>query len=335
MNGLRLIGRVLRGIGVTLLGLGWFRDLGDILGRLRVAARRLKATYKRPHGELDDPDRSCDAFEHPAIHRPDPCLYSQEYLLSLGLAVTWDNPDIRVLRNGLQVPEYALEPDTDYEVEATIWNNSYEAPAVGLPVTMSFLTFGVSTVSQPIGQTFVNLGVKGGVGHPATARVPWRTPPTPGHYCLQVRADWIDDANPANNMGQNNVDVAHPQSPALFRFRVHNAAAEAARFTFEVDTYTIPLPPTCPATLPPDGRRPLAARLADVRQRHDRRKFPVPAGWHVFITPPEISLSGGADADVVVQIEPPPGFLGSQAFNVHARSADRHVGGVSLTVTVP
>jgi hypothetical protein len=334
MNALRLIGQVLRSVAVTL-AFGWVRDLADILGRLKVAARRLKATYKRPHGDLDDSGRPCDDFEHPAIHRPDPCIYSQEYLTSLGLAVTWDNPDIRLLRGGVQVPEYGLEPDTDYEVEATIWNNSYEAPAVGLPVSVSFLSFGVATVAQPVGQTFVNLGVKGGVGHPAVARVPWRTPPTPGHYCLQVRADWVDDANPANNMGQNNVDVAHPQSPALFRFRVRNATGDAARFLFEVDTYAIPPPPTCPPSLPAEGRLPLAARLPALRQLHDRSKFPVPPGWRVFVTPPELTLTVNAEDDVVVQIEPPVGFTGSQPFNVHARTGGRYVGGVSLTVTVP
>lgn len=334
MNALRLIGQLLRSVAVTL-AFGWARDLADLLGRLKTAARRLKATYKRPHADLDESGKPCDAFEHPAIHRPDPCIYSQEYLMSLGLAVTWDNPDIRLLRGGVQVPEYGLEPDTDYEVEATIWNNSYEAPAVGLPVNVSFLSFGVTTVSQPIGRTFVNLGVKGGVGHPAVARVPWRTPPTPGHYCLQVQADWVDDANPANNVGQNNVDVAHPQSPALFRFRVRNATGDVARFTFEVDTYAIPPPPTCPPTLPPEGRLPLAARLPALRQRHDRSQFPVPPGWQVFITPPELTLAIDAEDDVVVQIEPPSGFMGSQPFNVHARTVDRYVGGVSLTVTVP
>jgi hypothetical protein len=53
------------------------------------------------------------------------------------------------------------------------------------------------------------MGVKGGTNHPALARMVWKTPPVPGHYCIQVVLKWIDDVNPENNLGQNNVDMGH------------------------------------------------------------------------------------------------------------------------------
>jgi hypothetical protein len=77
-------------------------------------------------------------------------IYSQKYLLSLGLAVTWDNPDLALLKNGVQVSEGEPLPNTEYKIQATIRNNSYNAPIVGLNVDFSFLRFGVTTISTPI-----------------------------------------------------------------------------------------------------------------------------------------------------------------------------------------
>ena len=138
------------------------------------------------------------------------------------------------------VPEDALLPDTEYEIDATVWNNSYEAPAVGLKSVFSFLSFGVATVETAIGAAFVNLGVKGGVNHPAHAKIFLAHAGDAGHYCLKVALNWFDDANPANNIGQNNLNVVAPQSPAQFKFRLRNATDKEVRFRFEVDAYAIP-----------------------------------------------------------------------------------------------
>ena len=51
-----------------------------------------------------------------------------------GLAVTWNNPDIQLYENGVAVSSSSLKPNADYVIDATIYNNSTEAPAVGLPV---------------------------------------------------------------------------------------------------------------------------------------------------------------------------------------------------------
>ena len=180
----------------------------------------------------------CINSDHPALRRPDPCIYSQPYLMGLGLPVTWDNPDIVLLLNGVVVPEFGLLPNTAYEVEATIWNNSFNAPVVGMPVEFSFLSFGVATTSTPIGTTIVNVGAKGTPNHPAKTRIKWVTPATGGHFCIQAKLTWADDMNQANNLGQNNVDVAVASSPAHFEFQLRNTRGETRRFTLVADTYT-------------------------------------------------------------------------------------------------
>jgi hypothetical protein len=65
-------------------------------------------------------------------------IYSQQYLMSQGLAVTWDNPDIHLELGGVTVDSHDLKPNTTYDVIARIWNNSLDAVVVGMPVAFSF-----------------------------------------------------------------------------------------------------------------------------------------------------------------------------------------------------
>jgi hypothetical protein len=310
----------------------WIFAIGRLVRRFCEAVKKLCKTLTLPHPEREDTGPDCTVVDNPSFHRPDPCIYSQDYLLKLGLAVTWDNPDIVLRRNGVLVPEGDVLPDTDHEIEATVWNNSYEAPAVGVSVAFSFLSFGVGAVETPIGTTFVNLGVKGGVNHPASARMPWRTPATPGHYCLKATLGWIDDFNPANNVGQNNLNVVAPQSPAEFRFRLRNSAGKPAEYTFETDTYAVGKPPACPARILPSDRGTFSERLKRILQIHGRGRFPVPAGWTITIAPSHPVLLPDQEIDVDVSIEPPPGFAGRQVFNVNARTISGYAGGVTLVV---
>jgi hypothetical protein len=317
---------------LKVLAYKWAIDLFDLLKRLIEGLKKLRTFLKMSHPDREETGKDCTVVNNPAMHRPDPCIYSQDYLLKLGLAVTWDNPDIVLRRNGVIVPEGEVLPDTDYEIEATIWNNSYEAPAVGVSAAFSFLSFGVATKENAIGTRFVNLGVKGGVNHPALARMPWRTPATPGHYCLKVALGWIDDANPANNVGQNNLNVVAPQSPAAFKFRLRNATGKEASYRFETDTYEIPTPPECKTSIERSDRGTFPRRLERIRQRHGHGAFPVPAGWTVEIAPQTPALHPGDEIDVDVKITPPAGFAGRQPFNVNARTGEIFAGGVSLIV---
>ena len=90
----------------------------------------------------------CVPIYDPAFVKPDPLIYDQYYLTSLGLAVTWDNPDIQLYLNGAPVSSSLLAPGTTYEVVAQIWNNSTDSPAVAMPVNFSFLEFGISTARR-------------------------------------------------------------------------------------------------------------------------------------------------------------------------------------------
>jgi hypothetical protein len=58
---------------------------------------------------------------------------------------------------------------------------------------------------------------------------------------------WPDDLNPANNLGQENVDVGKLNSPmAVFKFPLRNDAPIRRRLRLEVDAYPPPAPPPCP-----------------------------------------------------------------------------------------
>jgi hypothetical protein len=264
-----------------------------------------------------------------AYRQPDPLIYSQQYLQAQGLAVTWNNPDIHLESPGapgVPVDSHDLQPDTDYLVIARVWNGSTTAPAPGLPVHVSFLEFGIGTTRHDVGQTAVDLAVKGAAGCPAFATVGWHTPATPGHYCLQVQLIWDDDANPANNMGQHNTDVKPLNSPhAAFDFPLRNGSETALLLRLQADAYDIPPPPECQPDNGPDAVR-------RRRARHNRAAWPLPAGWQVAVTPAEARLDPGQSTQVTADITAPDGYVGRQAINVNAYAGQALVGGVTFYV---
>jgi hypothetical protein len=118
-----------------------------------------------------------------------------------------------------------------------------------------------------------------GPGCPAYATMPWTTPTTPGHYCIQVQLEPYADVNFENNLGQENTNVGTATSPAVFTFPLRNGTRRTQTYNFEVDAY-IPLTPDPCGTGPNDAKA-RVARLAKSR----RGLFPVPAGWQLTITP--------------------------------------------------
>jgi hypothetical protein len=324
---------------VALLLYGWFMPFVRLL---RSACRRWRELKKR-----QDEGRTqvrCVVVPKAMYKRPDPLIYSQSYLMAQGLAVTWDNPDIGLFRNGLPVTSSDLVADTDYEVRATIWNGSTEAPAINMAVDFSFLTFGIGTTSTAVGRTFIDLPVRGAAGHPATAVMAWRTPVTPGHYCLQVNLVWSDDANPANNLGQENTTVGIAHSPAVFEFPVENPTERTVKMALEADSYVLPDPIDCQNVI--NGRVDLpgmtAAAIASLTPKelcarlavfHRKDAFPVPADWVVEIVPPTFDLLPHQSRLVTVRVTPPDGFTGTRAFNVNGYDEQRAlVGGITLFV---
>jgi hypothetical protein len=142
---------------------------------------------------------------------------------------------------------------------ARIWNGSTEASIAQLLVEFSYLSFGVGTSLHHIGVSKINLGVKGAPDQPSFATHQWLTPPTSGHYCVQVSLNWADDVNPNNNLGQTNTDVITAQSPAEFEFQLRNSSKRWEQYRFEIDAYTIPAPLPCsqrePLPTSPRGSR--------------------------------------------------------------------------------
>ena len=303
---------------MLLLAAGWLVWLLRSLARLC----RLASSSREHRGDATVP-----AW---AYRQPDPLIYSQQYLQAQGLAVTWDNPDIHVeLPSGGIVDSHSLAPDTDYVVVARVWNGATTAPAVDLPVKVSYLEFGIGTVRHDVGLGSVDLPVKGAPGCPAFARVPWRTPAAAGHYCLQVELVWDDDANPANNMGQHNTDVRPLNSPrAASTFPLRNDGARERVLRLEVDGYRIPVQDPCPPGDRDEDAHRRRARLA----RHDRDAWPVAEGWDVAVHPREALLGPGEAAEIAVEVAAPDGFSGREVVNLHAYDGEQLVGGVTLYV---
>lgn len=286
----------------------------------------------------------CNPIDEPAFHKPDPMIYSQYDLMAQGYAVIWDNPDIEVRKSGVVVPSSNLDPNTEYEIVARIWNKSKDAPVIGLPVLFYYLSFGNGVKGHPIGATAVNLGVKGGPDHPAFAPMKWKTPPGPGHYCILVLLAPVDDDNFLNNLGQENLNVVSPHSPAEFTFQLRNEKAHDEIFRFEVDTYSLPPRPPCEGVKIPhridsvsivEGPRFPESRLKAVPPQHDRRNYPIPEGWSVSFDPSEPALAPGAEVPVRVRITAPPVFHGRQHFNVNMFDRKEFSGGVTVKVDVP
>jgi hypothetical protein len=327
--------RVLRSY-FRALTIGWVQYIAL---RCRTVARLKREREQKGGNRRGHSKAPCIPVREPIYRRPDPLIYSQYYLLAQGIGVTWNNPDIVLTRGGVTVPSSSLEPDTDYQIIARIWNGSTDAPAVHMPVRFFYLDFGIAMPVVPIGETFVNLPVKGAPGHPTFAAMPWRTPATAGHYCLLVQLLWADDANPFNNLGQENLDVAPLNSPRAVRtFPVRNEAREQRTLRLEADAYAIPAARD-PCDSDDWGEDPklthdeIERQRRRLRARHARQLFPVPAGWTVDIAPRELTLGPGEQQNVTVAVDAPAGFNGTQAINVNAFHGERLIGGVTLHVT--
>lgn len=347
----RFIAASLAAIGNSLkylLTFAWVRELIDLVRELAEIYRRRERLEDHRRGRDPSCPPKCGKITPDVYRRADPMIYSQRYLREQGLAVTWNNPDIQLFRNGAPVSSSTLDADTEYEVRATIWNNSTEAPAVGLVVDFFFHDFGIGPAPVAIGSDVVTLPVKGAPGHPALARAIWHTPVDPGHYCLKVQLNWADDANPKNNLGQENTNVGTASSPALLQFPVVNEATVRRVLKLVADAYEVPPPIDCrkrPKKKVSDRQHPkLAVRAVFVprteqdadwtfaRLRHGEADFPVPTGWSVEIEPDSLNLAAGEEQQVSVSVTPPQEFSGQQTINVNALHGTDLVGGVTLFV---
>ena len=299
-----------------------------ILGVLRKMCRKAFGDPKGTGSAGHPPSRGIHLPPH-TYKRPDPMIYDQYYLMSKGLAITWDNPDIQLFDGPNPVSASDIGTSKTYTIRARIWNNSVDAPAVNMLVLFYYLSFGVGTIKHYIGSTFVDVPVKGAVGLPATAAHAWTTPATAGHYCLLVELVWPDDANPYNNLGQENLNVKKLASPATFEFTLRNDSRFRRTFTLRADAYERPARQPCPDR--PIGAPPRGNIEADPFARHRLNNHPVPANWHVDFSPGSpITLGPEEEQVVTVTVTAPTGFVGRQVINVNAFADDELVGGVTL-----
>jgi hypothetical protein len=251
--------------------------------------------------------------------------------MKLGYPVTWDNPDIfvlegPVLKHAVLVNPHELKASTKYWVVARVWNASFEVPVVNLKVAFSYLSFGMGTQSHPIGTAITDLGVIGLADWPAFAPIEWTTPASLGHYCIQVLLEPPDDSNWLNNLGQRNVFITQPHSPAVFSFAVGNHVGPRPRSVrFTIDSYAIPPLETCNDRETPRERTRSVSKVAP----------PIPKGWTVVLTPNELKIEQGEEKQVQAEITPPPGFSGSMPINVTGWDIHGPIGGVTLIVEVP
>jgi len=260
--------------------------------------------------------------------RPDPYIYSQEWLHLRHLAAVYDNPDFRIIEavTGAAVERHHLRPDTDYDIEATIHNNSYMA-AIGTSVRFDVHGFGIGTPRiADLGTVTIDVPGAGS----AVARVHWHTPATAGHNCLKAHIYHHDDANPLNNVGQHNTDVALPASPTRrIAFGLGNLDDAAKIIRLAIDAYRLPSAPRCPDTF---KERQSIDYLRRLQSQNDVQQFPVPAYLNARLSHQQVELAPGEQIEVVLEMDPPPGGSGTQTVNVHAYEGDALLGGITAYV---
>jgi len=209
--------------------------------------------------EEEDENGKCNPpLPEDVTRRPDPSIYSQRYLASQGVAVTWNNPDIWMAKastpNVIEPDSYHLEADTDYIVSVRCHNASTDL-ALGVKVRLLYRPWSfnspdlLSVDTTPGGQEVIRLANIPGMGA-TTVEFNWHTPTVPAgesrHFCLQAHLSHPMDINLENNMGQENTNV-HSANPG------HVAAGEIVyvdvplfnngrlrnQFAFRADAYAI------------------------------------------------------------------------------------------------
>jgi hypothetical protein len=226
--------------------IGWLMSLFRVLlllcHRWRVAQER-RRRHKWPV--------RCHTYPSDQWVRPDVYIYSQSWLMSQGMSVVWNNPDIELQDAGVPVPSNQLHPDKEYDIVASVHNRSVSSPAIGVGVSFSYRNWGIGGGWISIGQTKVDVSVVGGAVNPAPARVMWRTPPTPGHYCIRCKLTPPDDLDWADNEGQENTDVVavSPGDPD-FQIPVYNDTDQEMAVVLQVDAYELPKKPLPPGVDP-------------------------------------------------------------------------------------
>ncbi len=259
-----------------------------------------------------------------------------------GIGYTWDNPDFAIIDpdTGFAVDNHHLQGGKRYKVHATIHNSSIMA-ALDTKVTCEVLHFGAgTTVTQGLGSVSVDVPALGST----LATVDWTTPPTAGHNCLRAMIAHPDDANPLNNIGQHNTDVATPASPTrTLKFRVGNHAEHERAYVLTMNSHRLPETPLVPGGGEREtGRGQSVGRgnpprrsleyLKLLQDRNDFAKFPVPGFLQARLGHERLVLRPGEEIETFVEMNPPHAGQGRQVVNVNVMHDGTLVGGVTAYV---
>jgi hypothetical protein len=208
----------------------------------------------------EEKDESCARLPEAVIRRPDPAIYSQRLLMSQGLPVTWNNPDIWIAPAAnpaaIEPDSYNLKDDEDYIVTVQAHNAGTDA-AIGVRVRLRYRPWSFNSPDEVPVETdaggnevvrFVNIPPLGS----ALATFAWHTPAVPAgsdseHFCLVASLYHPMDTNTANNSGQENTNVWRSPNPGLpaagdtiqIDVPLHNFGRRERRFVFNADTYAI------------------------------------------------------------------------------------------------
>jgi hypothetical protein len=273
--------------------------------------------------------------------RPDPYVYSQEWLQLRNIAYTWDNPDFTLLDSaGTTADRMNLKPGEKYTVVVRVHNGSLFA-AINTKVALDVLEFGMGgIVTESLGS--VNIDIPS-FGH-TNAVFLWNTPIGGGHNCLRVYLTHPDDGNPLNNIGQHNTEVAKPASPTrTSTFLLRNSAPGVRLLRLECDSYLLPNEPMRARTL---QQRQSLAYLRELRSRNNREQFVVPASLNARISingglnktlnsipsTSSIELNSGEKAFIKFEGEPPAKGEKAVVVNIHAFDGQKLIGGVTIYV---
>jgi hypothetical protein len=252
----------IRGPSTALLALVQllFLLLFGILALLvRIIECLCKCFKKKNLKEEEEDEGKCNpTLPEDITRRPDPCIYSQQYLQSQGIAVTWNNPDIFMAKAStpavIEPDSYNLEADTDYLVSVRCHNASTDL-ALGVRVRLLYRPWSFNSPDLlPVqitstGQEVVRFANIAGMSF-TVVQFTWHTPPVaPGqtqHFCLQAHLSHPMDTNLENNMGQENTNV-HSANPGHVApgevvevdVPLVNNSKFAKRFGFRADSYAI------------------------------------------------------------------------------------------------
>ncbi len=307
----------------------------------------------------------CAEIPEPVERSPDPCLYSQSFLLKFfpGQPVTWDNPDIELTEiDGSPVNSDSLLAAHEYLINATIHDASFN-PAIGVTVTCNYQSFGFSgLVSLPVetnpdGSPKVVVIDISGWGK-AKAIFQWKTPDAAGEFCLLVQCSHPADANTWNNLGQENTVVrrARRGEKVVVQARIANRSRERTqRVRFLVDTYEIPqreaelrLRTTSAAAGSREAgeiRFPAGGRSGAVRYAYEGRDALleanaatprlIPDGWQVDLGGDEFDLAAAEERSLPVTIAIPSDAAAEVVtFNITSIPDQGEPGGITIRIHV-